>query len=143
MPEAQYDRIILTDNPQWWREVRQLTAGKGVNVIFDPIAAGKFLDLEIRLIADGGTIWIYGLLGKPDVVDVTPLIRKGAAIRGWLINELSDTDREFAAYQHVLDGFVNGIYQLPVAAKFSLRDVRRAHEEMEKGNHIGKLILVP
>lgn len=143
MSEAQFDHLIVTDNPQWWRQVKQVTSGKGVNVIFDPIAAGEFLNQEIRLIADGGTIWIYGLLGKPDVVDVTPLIRKGASIRGWLLNKLSGTEQEQVAYQHVLDGVANGTYQLPVAAKFSLRDVRHAHDEMEKGKHIGKMILIP
>ncbi|AFY76583.1 Zn-dependent oxidoreductase, NADPH:quinone reductase [Pleurocapsa sp. PCC 7327] len=143
MPEVRFDHLIVTRNSQWWREVKHLTAGKGPDVIFDPVAAGEFLNQEIRLIANGGTIWIYGLLGKPDVVDVSPLIRKAAAIRGWLINELSGSEREQIAYQHVLECLVNGTYKLPIAAKFSLCDVRHANQAMEKGEHIGKLILIP
>ena len=143
MPAAQFDYLVDASNPQWWREVKQITAGKGVDVIFDPVAAGEFLNQEIRLIANGGNIWIYGLLGKADVVDVSPLIRKGAAIRGWLVNELSGTVLEQPAYQHILECLANGTYQLPVAATFSLRNVRHAHEAMEKGEHISKLILIP
>jgi NADPH:quinone reductase len=143
MPAARYDHLVMTNNPNWWREIKQLTTAKGPNVIFDPIAAGDFLSQEIRLIANGGTIWIYGLLGHPDVVDVSPLIRKGAAIRGWLLNELSGTNREQEAYQHVLECLANQTYKLPIADKFPLHEVRRAHEAMEKGEHIGKLILIP
>ncbi len=143
MPEAQYDHLIVTRDRDWWRDVKRLTGGKGVNVIFDPVAAGEFLNHEIRLLANGGTLWVYGLLGKPDTVDVSPLIRKSAAIRGWLLNVLSGTEHEHSAYQHILESVATGIYQLPIAKKFSLRDIRQAHELMEAGNHIGKLILVP
>ena len=142
MPEAQYDHLVVTRDREWWRDVKRLTDGKGVDVIFDPVAAGEFLDREIRLLANRGTLWIYGLLGKLDTVDVTPLIRKSAAIRGWLLNELAGTDREHSAYQHVLECVANGTYKLPIGAKFSLHDVRHAHEVMEQGQHIGKLILV-
>jgi NADPH:quinone reductase-like Zn-dependent oxidoreductase len=143
MPEAEYDHLVVTHERKWWREIRQLTDGKGPDVIFDPVAAGEFLNQEIRLLAHQGTLWIYGLLGKPDTVDVTPLIRKSAAIRGWLLNELSGTDQEQIGYQHILEAVANHRYRLPVSAKFSLRDVRHAHEVMEQGRHIGKLILIP
>ncbi len=143
MPEARFDHLILTSDPQWWRKVKRITAAKGVDFCFDPVAAGEFLDREIRLLANGGTIWVYGLLGKPDVVDVSPLIRKGGAIRGWLLNELSGSDREEEAYQHILEGIAEGTYKLPVAATYSLRDVAIATEEMERGKQIGKMILIP
>lgn len=144
MPEAQFDHLVLTGSDRdWRREIRQVTKGLGPTVIFDPIAAGEFLNTEIRVLAAGGTIWIYGLLGRPDVVDVTPLIRKGGAIRGWLLNELgTDATALQTGYQHVLERVAQGVYQLPIAATFPLREVRQAHAEMEKGEHIGKLILI-
>jgi NADPH:quinone reductase-like Zn-dependent oxidoreductase len=143
MKEAQYDHLVVTRERKWWRDIKRLTQGKGADVIFDPIAAGEFLNQEIRLLANQGTLWIYGLLGQPDIIDVTPLIRKSAAIRGWLVNELSGTQQEQAAYQHVLESVANQTYKLPVSAKFSLQEVRHAHEAMEQGQHIGKLILIP
>ncbi|MEO1402993.1 MAG: zinc-binding dehydrogenase [Cyanobacteria bacterium J06635_1] len=143
MPEAQYDHIVVSDHPKWWREVKQLTQGQGLDVIFDPIAAGAFLNHEIRLLAEGGTLWVYGLLGKPDGVDVTPLIRKDAAIRGWLLNRISGSEIEAQAYAHVLENVANGTYRLPVAKIFSLNEVKHAHEVMEQGQHIGKLVLKP
>ncbi|PZO14494.1 MAG: oxidoreductase [Leptolyngbya foveolarum] len=147
---AKYDHIVVTSAntatgkaEPWWRQIKKITGGKGVDVIFDPVAAGDFLHHEIRLLAKGGTLWVYGLLGTPDTVDVSPLIRKDAAIRGWLLNALVDTPAEQAAYQHILKNVAAGVYQLPIATTFSLDRVREAHEAMEIGSHIGKYVLMP
>ncbi len=143
MPEARYDHIVVTQAANWWRDAKKLTEGRGYTIIFDPVAAGDFLNHEIRILAPKGTLWIYGLLGQPDTVDVSPLIRKMASIRGWLLNELTDSGSDQGAYRHVLDRVADGTYALPVAGTFSLRDVQTAHTVMETGQHIGKLILVP
>jgi NADPH:quinone reductase-like Zn-dependent oxidoreductase len=143
MSAARFDDIVVTQESNWWRSAKKLTGGKGFNVIFDPVAAGDFLNQEIRLLAQGGALWIYGLLGQPDVVDITPLIRKMASIRGWLLNELVGSGLEQTAYRHVLECIADGTYELPIAATFSLRDVQQAHAVMATGQHIGKLILIP
>jgi NADPH2:quinone reductase len=143
LPAAHFDEIVVTQDASWWREAKKFTHGKGFNIIFDPVAAGEFLNQEIRLLAPQGTLWIYGLLGTPDTVDVTPLIRKMASIRGWLLNEIAASGSEQGAYRHVLDRIADGTYVLPVAETFALRDVQTAHTVMETGKHIGKLILVP
>ncbi|MEL6159429.1 MAG: zinc-binding dehydrogenase [Cyanobacteria bacterium J06627_32] len=144
---AQYDHIVVAHpsapEQPWWRKVKQITQGKGVDVIFDPVAAGDFLNTEIRLLAQGGTIWVYGLLGKPDTVDVSPLIRKDGAIRGWLLNAVAGTPAEQQGYQHILENVAAGSYTLPVAKQFSLAQVREAHAMMAQGKHVGKCILVP
>jgi len=142
---AQYDHLVLTKDTEtpWWRAVKRLTGGKGVDVIFDPVAAGEFLHHEIRLLAQGGTLWVYGLLGQPDVVDVSPLIRKDAAIRGWLLNAVEGTPAEAEGYRYILEQVATGHFQLPVAGIFSLEQVQQAHQAMEAGAHIGKFILKP
>ncbi|MFA7238301.1 MAG: zinc-dependent alcohol dehydrogenase family protein [Phycisphaeraceae bacterium] len=149
MPECKFDHIVVTRDAPWWKEVKQITGGHGCDVIFDPVAAGEFLNTEIRLLAERGTLWVYGLLGTAGTVDVTPLIRLKGAIRGWALTELaahapgSKNEPLQRGYAHILDRVADGRFKLPIAGTFGLRDVRRAHEEMEKGKHIGKLILVP
>lgn len=78
-------------------------------------------------------------------MDVTPLIIKRAAIRGWVLNDLTQAslDIQQGAYQHILEALAKGSYRLPVAKTFPLNEVCLAHEEMEKREHIGKLILCP
>lgn len=153
---AKYDYLLVTNKSTeskqidtvseaqpWWRLVKKITNGKGVDVILDPVAAGEFLNTEIRLLAQGGTLWVYGLLGQPDTVDVSPLIRKNAAIRGWLLNSLAGTSAEHTGYQHILQQVSAGNYRLPIAGKFALHHAQQAQTEMEKGKHIGKYILQP
>lgn len=146
---AQYDHIVVTSNPAqpWWKTVKQIAQAegnrKGVDVIFDPVAAGDFLHHEIRLLAKGATLWVYGLLGTPGSVDISPLIRKDAAIRGWLLNFITGTAAETEAYAHILENVAAGTYQMPIAGTFSLDQVCAAQTAMEKGDRIGKFILKP
>ncbi len=142
MPEAMYDHLVVTRDRPWWKDVKQITGGRGCEVIFDPVAAGDFLNSEVRLLAPGGTLWVYGLLGEVGAVDVTPLIRLDAAIRGWVLGHIAD-DALPDGYAYVLDRLADGRFKLPVAGTHKLRDVRAAHEAMERGAHIGKLLLLP
>jgi NADPH2:quinone reductase len=145
MDEACYDHLISTCQSDWWQEVRRITGGRGVDVSFDPVAAGDFLNTEIRLMAQGGVIWVYGLLGQTGPVDVTPLIRKHGAIRGYLNSMLMAAGPGVLpqGYRHILDGIVSGDYRLPVARTYRLDEVQQAHAAMEEGDHIGKMILLP
>lgn len=149
MPTCAFEHIVVTRDPPWHQDLKKITANHGVNVFFDPVASGEFLNTEIRCLAPHGTIWVYGLLGQPGPVDVTPLIRKHAAIRGWLNNELLDaagasgTAALESVYAEILAAFTAGDYRQPLARTFPLDDVQTAHAEMDKGEHVGKLVLVP
>ncbi len=157
LPTAAFDHLIVTHNPDrsmrpWHRDMRAVTKDNprgGVDVFFDPVASGAYLDTEIKCLAHGGTVWVYGLLGDPGAVDVTPLIRKDAAIRGWaltsyIVAEGRDGDEPWRrGCEAVLMGFAEGAFRQHVGATYPLADVRRAHEEMERGEHVGKLVLVP
>ncbi len=145
MPEAVFDHLVVTRDRKWWDDVKEITGKQRCDVIFDPVGAGEFLNSEIRLLGMHGTLWIYGLLGKADTVDVSPIIRLFASIRGWALTELALHGGEplEAGYRHILERVADGRYKLPIARTFNLRDVQHAHEVMEQGRHIGKLLLVP
>jgi NADPH:quinone reductase-like Zn-dependent oxidoreductase len=129
----------------WHQDLKRITQGHGVDVFFDAVGAGEYLNSEIRGLAQGGTIWVYGLLSKVGPVDVSPLIRKHAAIRGWLLGELYETSPEATrrGCQAILDGFAKGTYRQHIDRTFPLDQVAAAHEYMERAKHVGKLILVP
>lgn len=144
-----YDHMVIThDNGEmrkWHRDLRDITDGHGVDVFFDPVAAGAYLQYEILSLAQRGTVWVYGLLGDPGKVDVTPLIRKHASIRGWSLTELTDAGPATftPGCEHILQQFAAGRYAQRMAGTFKLDDVQRAHTEMEAGRHVGKFALVP
>ena len=146
---AVYDHLVVTHDADrnmlpWHKDLRPI-APKGVDVFFDSVAAGAYLNTEIKCLAQGGCVWVYGLLGATDAVDVTPLIRKQAAIRGWGLSQIVGAGREawLPACQHILDGFEQGHYQQHVDSTYPLSEVQRAHEAMHQGQHLGKMVLLP
>ena len=150
MDTAMFDHLVVTHDADrnmlpWYKDIKQITAGRGVNVFFDPVAAGAYLNSEIRCLAKGGCLWAYGLLGQPGEVHVTPLIRLQASIRGWGMTELVQQGEAVwrPEAEAVLQGFADGKFKQHLGGTFKLDDVRNAHLEMEKGKHIGKLVLVP
>lgn len=156
LPEAMFDHLVVTHaaDPDdaarrtlrpWHREIRQITGGHGVDVFFDPVAAGPYLDAEIRALAQCGTVWVYGLLGATGPVNVQPLIIRRGAIRGWVNGILLDTEEAVwrGICDEVLAGFASGAFRQHVSRVFSLDAVQTAHREMEKGEHLGKWVLRP
>jgi NADPH:quinone reductase-like Zn-dependent oxidoreductase len=150
IPEAHYDHLVVTHDADhkmmsWHKQLRKITSNHGVDVFFDPVASGAYLDMEIKSLAQEGTIWVYGLLGSPGTVDVSPLIRKHAAIRGWLLGEVAEAGEQVLSngYKNIMDGFASGDYRQHMAETFALEDVQHAHNEMAKGKHIGKMALIP
>lgn len=149
LPESKFDHIVVTHNAdgtmkRWHRDLQTITNGHGVDVFFDPVASGEYLNLEIRSLAQRGTIWIYGLLGDPGTVDVTPLIRKYASIKGWLLNELlEDKSAVTLGIETVLKGFSEGNFKQYIGESFPFDLIREAHIAMDEGKHIGKLVLIP
>lgn len=147
MPGCAYDHIVVTAGKggAWGRDLKALTDGHGIDVFFDPVAAGEYLDTEIKCLAPHGVIWVYGLLGEIGPVDVTPLIRKHAAIRGWAVGELAQAGPSAftPGYRHILDGFADGTYTQELHRTFPLSQAAEAHRYMERGTHVGKMALIP
>ncbi|MBI1336176.1 MAG: zinc-binding dehydrogenase [Phycisphaera sp.] len=147
---SRYDHLVVTHDAQrnmlpWHRDIKRITDGRGVDVFFDPVASGAYLNTEILCLAQHGRIFVYGLLGEVGPVDVTPLIRKHASVTGLALGELAAAGPgEFTrGYHDILSGFESGAYMQHVDRIFELDDVREAHAYMEKGSHVGKLVLVP
>lgn len=154
MDTARFDDLVITHESgeaggrvirKFHRDIKQLTDGHGVDVWFDCVAAGEYLSTEVRALAGGGRLYLYGLLGEAGVVDLQPLIiRRGSIHTFVLYNIVSAGEAVWrAACEAIFKGFADGAYRQRIAGKFAFDDVREAHAAMEKGEHIGKMVLVP
>jgi len=149
-----FDHLVVTHDRDddgsrtmrpWHREMKTLTEGKGVDVFFDPVAAGEYLSAEARALASGGRIYIYGLLGQPGPVDLSPMIMRDGSLYGWVLDQITRAGDDVwqQACQAILHRFADGTFKQHVAKAYAFEDVQQAHAEMQKGEHIGKLVLVP
>ena len=151
---SRFDHLLITHDRDekgnrtmrpWHNEVKQLTDGKGVDLYFDPVAAGDYLSAEVRSLAKQGRVYIYGLLGRPGPVDLSPMIIKHASLHGWVLDEIVKAGDHVwrEACDAIFKHFVDGTFKQHVAQTYPLKDVQRAHAEMAEGRHIGKLVMVP
>ena len=86
--EAGADEVVRSDGP-WKDRALELTGGKGVDIVWDPVAGDRFLD-TIRVLAAAGRWVVIGFVGGP--IPQVPLNRVllknidvvGTYIGGWL-----------------------------------------------------------
>lgn len=151
---ARFDHLVVTHDRDeqgervmrpWHREIKNITEGQGIDLYFDPVAAGEYLSAEVRSLAKGGRIYIYGLLGKPGPVDLSPMILRNGSLYGWVLDEIvSAGDAHWrSACDAIFERFADGTFTQHIAKTYALDDVQNAHAEMARGEHIGKFVLVP
>lgn len=124
--------------------VRQLTDGKGVDVILDMVA-GDYVSREIECLADDGRLLTIATLGGGKAqVDMGQVLRRRLTITG---STLRPRSLQFkAAIARRLHGVVWPLLEAgrlkPMLFKtFALGEAAAAHRLMESSQHIGKIVL--
>jgi NADPH:quinone reductase-like Zn-dependent oxidoreductase len=137
-------------NEDFVARIRELT-GDGVDVVFDPIGGSRQLRRSYRALRKGGRLVWFGVAG---VARSGTRVIVGSLFQRSLLALRSDgkkalmpptadkpRDRYREALAELLDLLAAGKIDPLVAARFPLRDVRRAHELLERGGYAGKVVL--
>jgi NADPH2:quinone reductase len=124
--------------------VRELTAGKGVDVVLDMVA-GDYVAREIDCLADDGRIALIALLGGARAnVDLGQVLRRRLTISG---STLRPRPVEFKAaiarklQERVWPLFAQGKIKPVIYRTFPLAQAAQAHALMESSAHVGKIVL--
>jgi len=149
-PKAEHARTLGADlavdyHGDWADEVRQATAGKGVDAILDIIGA-RYLDANVSLLARGGRMTVIGLQGGTKAtLDLNRLLTKAATITATSLR-FRPLEEKTAIVRTVADEvwplFESGAIPLPPLTAFPLAEAGAAHELLESGRNIGKIVLV-
>src|SRR3954452_11745478 len=59
--EAGADEVVRSDGP-WKDQAKELTAGRGVDLVLDPVGGDRFTD-SLRSLAEGGRVVVVGFTG--------------------------------------------------------------------------------
>ncbi|MGH7088642.1 MAG: quinone oxidoreductase family protein [Stellaceae bacterium] len=126
---------------------REITEGRGFDFIIDPVA-GPTVAANLALLAPMGMLVVYGGLGGREHGDVLAHMRRlGAispAIRSFSIHAWDHRPEERrAGMRALIDMLAAGTLRPRIHARLKLAEARRAHELLESGAVIGKLLLVP
>jgi len=125
-------------------EVARLTAGRGVDVVLD-IVGGPYTAQNLRCLAPEGRLVQVGVQEGAEVtfnwmrVMLKRLTLTGSTMRSRSVEEKARIAAELRA--RVWPLLEARRVRVPVDRVFPLTEVRQAHEHLERGQHIGKVIL--
>jgi NADPH:quinone reductase len=125
--------------------VRELTAGRGVDVVLDIVGGEYFARNVDALATDGRLVEIATLHGAKAELNIQTIMQRRLTITGSTLRARPVADKgaiAAALRQHVWPLIESGQVKPIIHATFPLRDAAEAHRVMESGAHIGKLVLV-
>src|ERR1700741_907353 len=143
--EAGADEVIVFTRQDFETEVKRLTNGKGVAVVYDGVGKATF-EKNLNVMRLRGMLVIYGMSsGAVPPVDPAKLSEKGSLyIARTTLAHFTATREELLTRTSALFAMIaDGKLHLRVAKKYPLADAPQAHRDMEARRLAGKLLLVP
>jgi putative PIG3 family NAD(P)H quinone oxidoreductase len=129
----------------WQADVRELTAGNGVDVVLDMVA-GPYVQKNLESLARDGRYSIIAFLQGPRVeLNLRVILAKrltvtGSTLRPQSVDEKSAIARNLQA--EVIPLLESGLVRPVIDSTFALSDASAAHELMESSKHMGKIVLI-
>ena len=120
-------------------------ANGGVDVVLDMVGGDYFARNLDALNQRGRIVYIAGLAGLEITVPVMALMAKRAIVTGSTLRARSAEDKGALArrVEEVVWPWIDrGTLRPRIDSTFPLADAARAHERMEVGSHVGKIVLV-
>ena len=139
------ERAINYRDADFVAAVRELTGGRGVDVILDMVGGDYFARNIDALAVEGRLVEIATLQGVKAELNIQTLMGRRLTITGSTLRPRPVADKAAIAAelrQHVWPLLESGAVTPIVHATFPLRQAAEAHRMMESSAHIGKLLLV-
>ena len=140
------DQVIDRKTEKVAARVSEITGGRGVDIIIDPVG-GPSIPGNLELLGPCGTLVVYGGLGGKASLDLQTTIRaskNSPALRQFSIHTWDHLPEERrAGMRALIDMLAAGKLKPRIYAKVPLTQAARAHEMLEGGEVLGKLLLTP
>jgi NADPH:quinone reductase-like Zn-dependent oxidoreductase len=136
------DHVIATQEEDLVARVKEITAGKGARLIFDPVA-GPLLETLAEAAAPHGIIFEYGALsGQPTPFPLFAALSKWLTIRGYTLMEITSVPEKLAlAKKYVYDRLQDGRLRPRLAKTFSFSQTVDAYKYLESNAQVGKIVI--
>jgi NADPH:quinone reductase-like Zn-dependent oxidoreductase len=142
LQKAGADDVIVTEEEDLAERAREITNGRGADIVFDPVA-GPFLEILARAAAPGAMIFEYGALSlAPTPYPLFEAISKGLTVRGYMLLEIVARPEMLSAGKALIyAGLEAGTLKPVIDSTFALEDIADAHRRMESNRQKGKIVV--
>lgn len=129
------------------KRVLEVTNGEGIDLIIDHVCGATFTD-HLAALASWGTLVSYnaftGLPEKDLFREMRAHVAKSPAVRCFSFHSYDhDAEGRRRLMATVIGHLDNRAISPAIGARFALSDVQRAHELLEAGSALGKIVMQP
>ena len=140
-----YDHVINYNKDNFAEKVKEITNGKGLSVVYDGVGKNTF-DGSIECLKLRGMLVSFGNASGPlDLVNVAKSIQpKGLYLTRPSIMQYTTTREELEeATNKVFEMVSSGKVKIKISKKYSLKDIAKAHTDLESRILTGPAVIVP
>jgi NADPH2:quinone reductase len=143
--QAGADEVILYTQQDFATEVKRLTGGAGVHVVYDSVGRTTFAK-SLDSLAPRGMLVLYGQSSGPvEPVDPQILSQKGSLFltRPTIAHYVAEKAEFLERASAVLGWVADGSLKVRIGHEFPLAAAAEAHTELEARRTTGKVLLIP
>lgn len=143
--EAGADHVIVYTESDFEEEVKGITGGRGVDVVYDSVGAATF-EGSLNCLRPRGTLVLFGQSSGPvPAFELSHLASKGSLFitRPALAHYVADRAELLRRAQSVFEWIAAGTLKLRIHKTYPLEAAPEAHRDLEGRRTAGKLLLVP
>ena len=142
--EAGADEVILYTQTDFEAEVKRLTDGQGVDVVYDSVAKTTF-DKSLNSLRPRGYLVLFGQSsGTAAPLDLSRLSSGSLFVtRPMLTHYAADREELMERTGDLFEWIAAGTLKLHIDRTFPLQDVADAHRALEGRQTTGKVLLIP
>lgn len=139
------DHLVNYGHADWAEQVRTLTDGEGVDVVYDGVGQSTF-DGSLKSLGRRGMLVLYGGASGP-VAPVDPLVlMRGGSLfltRPTLFDYTASTAELDEAAKAMFALMRDGKLKVSIGQRFALKDAADAHRTLEARQTTGSTLLMP
>lgn len=139
------DHTILYRDQDVSAEVRRITDGVGVPVVYDSVGAATF-EASLKSLARRGMLVSYGNASGPAPAILPARLSQLGSVfltRPTLFDYVATTEDLDASASALFDVIAKGQVRIDIGQTFPLAEARAAHEAMEGRETVGASLLIP
>ncbi|WP_104741372.1 zinc-dependent alcohol dehydrogenase family protein [Helicobacter ailurogastricus] len=137
------DFVLATQEDDLSARLKEITNGRGVNLVFDPVG-GKGVATLIKTMAPRASYHIYGALSHEDIsIPIKDMLFRGFTLQtATAIGEITTNPKRLEkAKAYVYEALASHKLRPEIDRVFDFKDIAKAHDYMEQGTQIGKVLV--